>query len=118
MNQDQIDYLKNLQSKLSSVIPNLKSAQDSREIRDKLKHCCIEFFAVGHSRPESGLPEQLEKLVDKISKCCSSSGLDLGFTIETSDEQKIIECRNTFLKLLEKLDNLGDLELLDAVNIS
>jgi len=116
MNSDQIYYLKKLQNKLPDVIANLKDAQDPRKIRDKLKPCCIEFFAVEHSRPESGLSEPLEKLVDKISKCCSSSGLDLGFTIETSDEQKIIECKNTFLELWDELASLPDLELLDEKN--
>jgi len=116
MKSDQIYYLKKLQNKLPDEIANLKDAQDPRKIRDKLKPCCIEFFAVEHSRPESGLPEPLEKLVDKISKCCSSSGIELDFTIETSDEAKVIECRNTFLKLWDELASLGDLELLDEEN--
>jgi len=114
VNQDQIDYLKILQNKLLNLVANLKVAQSPQEIRDKMKPCCIEFIVAGHKRPSDGLPEPLEKLVDKISNCCGSSGLNFDFTIEISDEAKVIECKNTFLRLWEELDNLGDLELLDV----
>lgn len=98
-------YIEHLDEKLFDKIQKLASSEKTQDIRFYLKACLLEIIVCEHQRPAEGLPDNLEKLIDKVCNYSNTSQIDFNLYIETTKDEIILDHKEEILLLCQEIES-------------